>query len=275
MSAILGAWGFGLLVGSFLNVCIHRWPVGESVVSPRSRCPHCASPIRWFDNIPLASFAILRGRCRNCQWRIPWRYPLVEFVNAGAYALVVGQFGVGPEAAKLVILASLLLILFFTDLSHLILPDRVTLTGLGIGVAVSWFIPLRSGLGDAAYLLAGTTVPEAVASATESVLSAVLFGGMLFLVGEVFFRLRGVEGLGLGDVKLVAMIAAFQGSSETLLVILGASLLASACGTAAVLAGRKRWRDPLPFGSYISGVALASIFVADAVLGLYWEFILG
>ncbi len=274
MPAILCAWGLGLLVGSFLNVCIHRWPAGESVVAPRSRCPQCASPIRWFDNIPLASFAALRGRCRDCQKRIPWRYPLVEFVSAAAYALIVGIFGIGPEAAKLAIFASLLLILFCTDLSHLVLPDRVTLTGLGIGVALSWFIPLRSGLGDVAYLLAGIAVPEAVRSVTESVLSAALLGGMLFLVGEVFYRLKGVEGLGLGDVKLVAMIGAFRGSSETLLVILGASLLASACGTAAVLAGRKGWRDPLPFGSYIAGVALVSVFFADDVLKLYWELVL-
>ena len=274
MPAILCAWGLGLLVGSFLNVCIHRWPTGESVASPRSRCPRCATPIRWFDNIPLASFAVLRGRCRDCRKRIPWRYPLVEFVNAAAYALIVGQFGIGPESAKLAILASLLLVLFCTDLSHLVLPDRVTLTGLGTGVALSWFIPLRSGLGDAAYLLAGIAVPEQVASVTESVLSAALFGGMLLLVREGYFRLMGIDGLGKGDVKLVAMIGAFQGSSETLLVILGASLLASTCGLAAVLAGRMGWRDHLPFGSYIAGVALASIFFADDILNIYWELML-
>ena len=275
MSATAAAFGFGLVAGSFLNVCIHRWPIGQSVVSPRSRCPRCSAGIAWYDNIPLLSFALLRGRCRNCGGGIAWRYPLVELLNGLAYGMIAAQFGTGAEAWKLAILASMMLILFFTDLAHLILPDQVTLPGIATGIAFSWFVPLRPGIADALLLSFGSAPPQGMVSLTESVLGAALFGGVLILIGEIFYRLRGIEGLGRGDVKLLAMIAAFQGTSEALLVLLVACTLATICGSVAVLAGGKQWRDPLPLGSYVAGVALACIFVASAILNRYWEIVLG
>ena len=275
MSEVTAAFLFGLLAGSFLTVCIHRWPIGESVVKPRSRCPRCSAQIAWYDNVPVLSFAMLRGRCRTCRRRIPWIYPVVELLNGLAYALIAHQFGIGAEGCKLALLASMMLILFFTDLAHLILPDQVTKTGIATGIACSWFVPLRPGIAEELLHLSGSYPPMEVVSLTESVLGAILFGGGLFFIGQVYFRLRGVEGIGFGDVKLIAMIAAFQGTAEALLVLLGACLLATVLGSLAVFAGGRGWRDPLPLGSYIAGVALVSIFLADAMLNRYWEFVLG
>ncbi len=274
MVAFLIAAGAGLLAGSFLNVCIHRWPIGESVVAPRSRCPRCSAPVRWFDNLPVASFVLLRGRCRTCRQRISWRYPLVELATGSAFALVVSTHGTGIEAVKLAVLASMLIVLYFTDVQHLILPDRVTLPGIAAGFGFSWFVPLRLGMADGALVLAGLRAPEPFRSAAESALSAAVLGGILLLVSEAFYRLRKIEGLGLGDVKLVSMIAAFQGSSETLLVVIVASILATAWGVGAALARRRGWREPLPYGSYLCAAAAGSIFLADAVLIRYWEFVL-
>lgn len=275
MAEIVGAFGFGLLTGSFLNVCIHRWPIGQSVVSPRSRCPRCSAQIAWYDNLPVLSFAILRGRCRRCRGRIAWRYPAVELLNGLAYALIAARFGFGAEAWKLALLASMMLILFFTDLAHLILPNQVTKAGIVAGIAFSWLVPLRPGIAEELLHVFGRYPSLETVSLAESILGAILFGGGLFLVGEVYYRLRGVVGLGRGDVKLVAMIAAFQGTAEALLVLFGASLLATVAGSLAVLAGGKGWRDPLPLGSYLAGVSLACIFLADAILNRYWEFVLG
>ena len=274
MAEIMAAFGFGLLTGSFLNVCIHRWPIGKSVVSPRSRCPRCSTQVAWYDNVPVLSFAMLRGRCRTCGRRIAWRYPFVELLNGLAYAMIAQQFGIGAEGWKLALLASMMLILFFTDLEHLILPDQVTKTGIAAGIACSWFVPLRPGIAEELLHFFGSYPPLEAVSLMESILGAILFGGGLFLIGEIYYRLRGVAGLGLGDVKLVAMIAAFQGTAEALLVLLGACLLATVLGSLAVLAGGKGWRDPLPLGSYLAGVALACIFLADAILNRYWEFVL-
>ena len=265
----------GLLVGSFLNVCIHRWPLGQSVVGPRSYCPTCSHSIAWYDNVPLGSFLWLRGRCRRCEQPISVRYPLVEALNAVAYGLIVMSFGTGPEAWKAALFASMMLILFFTDWAHFILPNQITYGGLIAGIALSAFVPLRQGLADLVYLPLGAGPAPWVVSLTESLLGAVLFGGALFVIGELFYRIRGIEGLGRGDVKLVAMIAAFQGTSVTLLILLAGSLLATVFGTLAIVAKGRNWHTPLPFGSYLSATALGSLFSADAILNRYWEYVLG
>lgn len=271
---LAAAFVFGLLVGSFLNVCIHRWPNGQSVVRPRSRCLACGQPIGWHDNIPVASFVWLKGRCRNCGRAISVRYPIVELANAAAYGLIVAQFGLGAAAWKYAILASMLLILFWTDLACFVLPDQVTLPGIAVGIGFSPFLPLREGIADIGYLLAGHAPPPWLVSLTEAALGAALFGGGLFLVGEIFYRARGIEGLGFGDVKLAAMIAAFQGTSATLLILLAGCLLALGGGLLAILAQGRGWRAPLPLGSYLAGAALASVFAGDAILNRYWEFML-
>ena len=264
----------GLLVGSFLNVCIHRWPRGDSVVAPRSHCPNCSGQIAWHDNIPVLSYILLRGRCRNCSSAIRPRYVLVELATATLFALVVLEFGTGLAAIKAGLFAAMLTILFFTDLEHFILPDQVTVPGLLAGIAFSPFEPLRAGLAQVACQILGLYPATWVVSLLESLASAAIFGGVLYLTGETFYRLRGVEGLGFGDVKLVAMLAAFQGSSEALLVVLGTCLLATLYGTVAVLAGRKQWRSPLPLGSYLAFAGIAALFCADGILNRYWELVL-
>ncbi len=269
------AFAFGLVVGSFLNVCIHRWPRDQSVISPRSRCTSCSVGIAWYDNIPLLSYILLRGRCRMCDQPIPWRYPLVEFLTASTYALVVVAHGSGPEAARAALLASMLIVLFFTDLEHMILPDQVTVGGIFVGIAFSTVTPLPSGVADVGYLIADSYPPAWLLSLTESVSGAILFGGILLLIRGAYYRLRGIDGLGLGDVKLMAMISAFQGTSETLLVLLLGCLLATVVGSMSVALKRTDWRTPLPFGSYLSGAALVTIFAGDAILNRYWEFVLG
>ncbi|MXY70979.1 MAG: prepilin peptidase [Acidobacteriia bacterium] len=268
------AFLLGMAVGSFLNVCIHRWPRGESVVAPRSRCPACGRQIAWRDNIPVLSYILLRGRCRSCGAAVPPRYLVVELATASLFALIVLELGAGLAAFKVALLAAMLTILFFTDLEHFVLPDQVTLPGLLAGVAFSPFVPLRAGIAQAGCELLGLHPAPWAVSLLESLASALIFGGILYLTGEIFYRLRGVEGLGFGDVKLVAMLAAFQGSSEALLVLLASCLLATLYGTAAVLSGRRRWRSPLPLGSYLACAGIAAIFCADDILNRYWDLVL-
>ena len=268
------AFLLGLAVGSFLNVCIHRWPRAESVVAPRSRCPACNGQIAWRDNVPALSYILLRGRCRSCGAAVPARYLLVELATAGLFALVAVEFGAGLAALKVALLAAMLTILFFTDLEHFVLPDQVTVSGLLAGIALSPFVPLRAGVAQVGCDLLGLHPAPWAVSLLESLASALIFGGLLYLTGEIFYRLRGVEGLGFGDVKLVAMLAAFQGSSEALLALLAACLLATLYGTAAVLSGRQQWRSPLPLGSYLAFAGIAAIFCADDILNRYWELVL-
>lgn len=268
------AFLLGLAVGSFLNVCIHRWPRAESVVAPRSRCPACNGQIAWRDNVPALSYILLRGRCRSCGAAVPARYLLVELATAGLFALVAVEFGAGLAALKVALLAAMLTILFFTDLEHFVLPDQVTVSGLLAGIAFSPFVPLRAGVAQVGCDLLGLHPAPWAVSLLESLASALIFGGILYLTGEIFYRLRGVEGLGFGDVKLVAMLAAFQGSSEALLALLAACLLATLYGTAAVLSGRQQWRSPLPLGSYLAFAGIAASFCADDILNRYWELVL-
>lgn len=268
------AFLLGLAVGSFLNVCIHRWPRGESVVAPRSGCPACNQQIAWHDNIPVLSYILLRGRCRSCGAAVPPRYLVVELATASLFALIALGFGTGLAAFKGALLAAMLTILFFTDLEHFVLPDEVTLSGLLVGVAFSPLVPLRAGIAQVGCDLLGLYPAPWVVSLLESLASALILGGILYLMGEIFYRLRGVEGLGFGDVKLVAMLAAFQGSSEALLVLLAACLLATLWGTTAVLSGRQQWRSPLPLGSYLAFAGIAAIFCADYVLNRYWDLVL-
>ena len=269
------AFIFGLLAGSFLNVCIHRWPRQQSVTLPRSYCPHCNHLITWYDNIPLFSYLWLKQHCRHCSQRISIRYPIVELLNATLYLLFALSYGTSPIAFKTAIFTSMMLILFFTDLEHFILPDQVTLGGLVIGVALSSFVPLPKGLADIGLLLLNYSLEERWISPLESILSAVLFGGIMYLTGEIFYKVRGIQGLGLGDVKMVAMIAAFWGTSQVLLVLLAGSVLALFAGMMLILFKGETWQSRLPFGSFLAVAAVGSIFSTDVIVQRYWEFMLG
>ena len=266
---------FGLLIGSFLNVCIHRWPPEESVVSPRSYCPKCKRTISWFDNIPVFSYILLRGRCRGCAESISPRYPLVEILNPVLFALIVGRFGLTADSAKMMLFASMMIVLFFTDIAEYILPDEITIGGTVIGFLLSPFLLLEDGLSSILFFFLGRN-PEAWArSLTESVLGAVLFGGVLFVIGEIYFRVRDIDGLGLGDVKMVAMIAAFWGVPQTMFVLILGSIVAAIVGVLLIVVAKKDWKYALPFGSYLAAAAVLAMFWSQGILTWYWNQVAG
>ncbi len=246
----------GLLIGSFLNVCIFRWPRDLSVVAPRSMCPECETQIGWYDNLPLISYILLRGRCRGCRTPISYRYPLVELLTAICFGSAVWQFGLTLLALKLCVYSSLLIGCIFADFADRILPDEFTLGGALIGLVFAAFVFLPQGLPS---LFIPVGWPEAVRSVIES-----LFGGgfpsvSIFLVGEIYYRLRKKDGLGLGDVKMIGMMGAFYGLSPTLLAILAGSLGGSIISLAFLYFSKKDSSTyELPFGSFLG---IASLLV--------------
>lgn len=248
---------FGLLIGSFLNVCIYRMPLDLSVVQPRSFCPSCKHTIAWFDNIPILTWILLRGRCRYCRASIPARYPIVEALTGLLF--FVGVLAESPflEAIRFCVLAAILVALIFTDLEQRILPDEFTLGGTVAGVIFAWFAPLG-------YTLVGFFVsPDMDArlvSVLDSAFAALFLAGVLWSVGALYQKVRGREGLGLGDVKLVACLGAFLGIYPALLAITVGSVLGSIVGITYVLVARKNAATyELPFGSFLG---IAGILVA-------------
>ena len=283
---------FGLIIGSFLNVCIQRLPRGESIVRPQSHCPHCAAPIRPYDNIPLLSYLLLRARCRHCGARISPLYPLVELLTGALFLACYLRFGPTLDAVKWAVFGSLLLVLIVTDARERILPDAINFPGLAIGLILSLLIPDRDNTMPwiAAHLFS-VLPPAAVLSLCDAILGAAVGGGSLWLVSEGYYRLRGREGMGLGDVKMMAMVGAFFGLKRTFLTLLLGSVIGSLLGIIIVcflfLAGwrselaerahrrslgsvaKLRWaiatRYQLPFGSYLGLAALAIVFFGPAM----------
>ncbi len=256
MLTIFLALVLGLLVGSFLNVCIHRWPRDESVVAPRSRCPHCGKQIALYDIIPVISYVLLRGRCRACEAPISIRYPVVELLNGLLFAYLVARFGLQPLTCKLAIFSSMMLVLIFTDLTEYILPDEITLGGLVLGILLSPFVPIEPILAPIFWFLTGVQPPVWAISLTESVFGALVLGGLLYTVGEVYYRVRNLEGLGLGDVKMMAMVGAFWGIGDAFMILIWGAIIGAVTGVLIVLIGRKEWSYALPFGSYLGATAI-------------------
>jgi leader peptidase (prepilin peptidase)/N-methyltransferase len=256
------AFLFGLLIGSFLNVCIYRWPLDLSVVAPRSQCPQCEAPIAWYDNVPVLSYLLLRGRCRACGKGISYRYPLVELLTAGFFAWIVWQLGLTVGAAKFCILVAMLIALMFTDLEERILPDEFTLGGLLAGLAFSPFIPVPDTTAQVVLWLMGIHLPDRAMSAAESLFGAVLPAGTLWVGGWLFEKFRHKEGLGLGDVKMMAMVGAFLGVRGALLTLIAGSLAGSIIGMIYIKATKQDMGSyQLPFGTFL---AAAGIFAAMA-----------
>jgi len=216
------AFVLGACIGSFLNVCIYRLPAEESVVHPRSRCPRCGATIAWYDNLPIVSWALLRARCRGCSTPISARYPLVEALTGGLAILALGRFGPEPLTLGLFVFTAALVLITFIDLDHRFIPDEVSLPGIALGLGVS-LLPGGIGLWNAA-------------------LGALLGGGILFLVAWGYERMTGREGMGYGDVKLLAMIGAFLGWQAIPAVIVIASLTGSVAGLLAMFDARSRRR---------------------------------
>ncbi len=260
----------GLVIGSFLNVCIRRIPLEKSIVLPGSRCSACQAPIRPYDNIPVLSWLALRGRCRNCKARISALYPAVELLTGALFVVCYLVFGPALEAAKWAIFSALLIVLTITDVRERILPDKVNFTGLGVGLALSLFT--RPFDGTALWFanrLFDFPPPRPVLSFTDAVLGAVAGSGLLWFVSEGYFHLRGREGMGLGDVKMMAMAGTFLGLKRTLLTILAGSLLGSVIGLLLIaLVGKGRDYE-LPFGTFLGAGALLVVFFGTPALAWY------
>jgi leader peptidase (prepilin peptidase)/N-methyltransferase len=245
---------FGSLVGSFLNVCIWRLPRGESIVKPASRCPRCHSRIAPWDNVPLISYLLLRGRCRSCGERISARYPAVEALTGGLAALLFIVFGPSVQAAMLFILICFLIVATFTDLDRMIIPDWVTLPGILLGLMIHVLV----SPGDIWRFLLG----------------AVVGGAALFLVaflGELIFK---KESMGGGDLKLAALVGAFLGWQSVLLSLFAAVLVGALTGLTLIIIGLKERQQYIPFGPFIAIGTVVVIFWGGDVIRAYTNLVL-
>ena len=225
---------FGLTFGSFLNVCIYRMPRGLSVVSPRSACPGCAKPIAAYDNIPVLSWVFLGGRCRGCKTPISPRYALVELLTGLLWLGCFAEFGLTLALVKWAAFSFLLLGLVFTDAETMLLPDLLTLPGLGLGLLFALFVPVNDLVSQfapgAVSIPLSSDITSHVWSLGDAVLGALAGAGFIYGVGEVYYRARGVEGMGFGDVKLMGMIGTFLGLKLTIFTMFAASIAGSLFG---------------------------------------------
>ena len=238
----------GLCVGSFLNVCIHRIPRGGSLLRPRSRCPGCGHELSWFENIPVLSYVALGGKCRRCRTRISIRYPIVELLTAVVFLAHYAVFGLTAFLVVRLLFACAMIVLFAIDLEHQLLPDVITLSGLVAGLVFSFVFP--PGLLDA-------------------VLGAILGGGILWLIAEAYYRYSGQEGMGGGDIKMLAMVGAFLGWQQVLLTLVLASVAGALLGSIIIASRRGGMKFAVPFGTFLAVGALAASLVGPRVIGWY------
>ena len=261
MLTVLPQWiagVFGLLFGSFLNVCIYRSQHDLSIVNPpRSFCPMCKQTIAWYDNVPVVSYLLLRGRCRHCRSHIPARYLVVEVITALLFFVIAGKYGVTIASLKWCMFASLLIVLFWTDMEGRLLPDEFTLGGVLLGLAFAAFVPPPGELLNG---LIAASMPR-VEWLFEAAAAALILTVPLLLLGWLYEKVRGRSGLGLGDIKLLAMIGAFLGVEAGLAALLIGSLAGSIAGLVYIrvrrLDAHSYW---LPFGSFLCIGALISMF---------------
>ena len=251
-ASIVVAGVFGAMIGSFLNVCIYRLPLGRSIVWPGSACGSCGHMLAWFENVPVVSYLILRGRCRACRAAISLRYPLVELLTAAMFAGAWWYYGPSALLVSRLLFGCALIVLFAIDLEHHLLPNVITLPGIFVGFAFSLF-----------------TEPGWMAS-----LAGILVGGgVLWGIAEAYYLLRHEEGLGMGDVKMLAMIGAFVGWKLMLVTLMMASFAGSIVGIILIVSKRGGMKYALPFGTFLAlGAALAATIgpgVLDWYLGFY------
>jgi leader peptidase (prepilin peptidase)/N-methyltransferase len=240
----------GLLIGSFLNVCILRLPEGLSIVRPASRCPGCGHGLAWYENVPVVSFLILRARCRNCGAPISWQYPLIEMITCAVFVAATLQFGFSWLLLSRVIFGSALIVLFMIDLRHHILPNGITLPGIVVGFAFSLL-----------------TEPGWMAS----LIGIVAGGGILLAIAEGYYLVRREQGLGMGDVKMLAMIGAFLGWKLMILTLVFSSLVGSIVGVGMIVSGKGSMKYALPFGTFLAIGAALSATVGPALLDWYFD----
>ncbi len=245
---LIGAFLLGACLGSFFNVLIYRLPREESIVRPASRCPSCGRPVRARENVPIVSFLMLRGKCAGCGGGISWRYPAVEAASGVGFLLIAWADGPGFVLLRDLVFFSLLVPIVFIDIDHRIIPDELSLGGLAAGILLS-FLPG----GDWKGALAG----------------AVLGGGILFVTAAGYRKVTGIEGLGGGDIKLLAMIGAFLGWRGALFTIFFGSLLGVAGGLVAMRKGDDGLKTAIPYGPYLCTAALLGRFLGDFVWRLF------
>jgi len=245
----------GLILGSFLNVCIHRLPLGESVVSPGSRCPKCGSAVRAWQNVPVLSWILLRARCATCRAPISWRYPAVEALTGLTLLALWRGFGPSWAFAIAATFSLMLIVLFFTDYDHQLLPDLVTLPGFAVGLAAAWYNPF---LGDPGW-------PRIVAALT----GAALGSGILWSIGALYSRLRGVEAMGFGDVKMMAFVGAFTGPAGVAVTLFAGSVAGAATGLALIPLKGKNLQNALPFGCFLAPAALVALLWGRTAVAAY------
>jgi leader peptidase (prepilin peptidase) / N-methyltransferase len=261
---------FGLIIGSFLNVCISRLPADQSVVWPNSRCPKCDKAIKPCDNIPVVSYLLLRGRCRFCKEPISWQYPAVEVLTALSFWAAYVLVGFQLKTVVLLIFFSAIIVLIFIDLNHRILPDVITLRGTAAGLLFSLLAPVEDG--TAKFLLGLMQLPvvhPVLFSLCDSLIGALVCGGFLWVVAEVYYRVRKIEGLGFGDIKLMGMVGAFLGVRLALLTIMLGSFMGAVVGLAYIKFAGKDSRYELPFGSFLGIAAIIAALRGAQVIGQY------
>jgi leader peptidase (prepilin peptidase) / N-methyltransferase len=294
---------FGLIFGSFLNVCIYRLPRDLSVSDPpRSACPKCQHQIAFYDNIPVLSWLILRGRCRSCGSPISPRYLLIELLTGFLFLGCYWEFGWTLAALKYCVFAFLLLGLIFTDAETKLLPDKLTLPGIGIGLIFSLFVPVNDlasqFLSGVISLPVSSSLSSPILSLIDALLGAAVGASFLYGVGAIYLRARGIEGMGFGDVKLMGMIGAFLGVKLTVLTIFAASIAGSLFGVSTMLvvwikrtrrfirrqhvsfeqARGRAWQSvqafryfQMPFGVFLGSMAMLAFFCGDRFLRWYWR----
>ncbi len=242
---------YGLCIGSFLNVVIYRLPLGQSLASPPSRCRNCGYQLRWFDNIPVLSWVFLRGRCRACGVSVSWQYPIVELITGALFVLVVWLTPMGPLVFARLILVSILIVLFGIDLEHQILPNVITLPGIIVG------------------LLFSLVAPPGI---TAALIGAVLGGGILYAIAAGYYLWRREEGMGMGDVKMLAMLGAFLGWRAVLVTLIVASFTGALVGLGMMALQRGGMKYALPFGTFLALGAVVAMLAGDPLIAWYAGF---
>jgi len=248
---VLGA-AIGLCIGSFLNVVIYRLPIGQSIVTPPSRCRNCSYLLQWYDNIPVFSWLFLGGRCRKCGVGVSIQYPIVELITAALFVLVIWMTPPGPLLATRLILVGILIALFGIDLEHQILPNVITLPGIAVGVLLSLIAP--PGWKDA-------------------LIGVLLGGGVLYAIAGAYYLWRREEGMGMGDVKMLAMIGAFLGWKAVLVTLVLSSFAGAIIGVALMAVQRGTMKFALPFGTFLAIGAIVAMFAGEPLVAWYAEFL--
>jgi len=239
---------FGSIVGSFLNVCIHRIPEGKSIIFPPSSCPNCGKPIAFYHNIPIISYIMLLGRCRNCKSLISQRYPVVELLTALFSVTLSKRFGISAEYFIYFAFTASLIVITFIDLKYQIIPDVISLPGIVIGLLVSYFLP--QGI-------------------LNSVIGTLTGGGSLFLIAAGYQLVTGREGMGGGDIKLLAMIGAFLGWQGVIVTIFTGSFAGAVVGSLLMLAKGKDSKYAIPFGPFLAIGAVVALFFGETIINWY------